>query len=84
MPASDELLVHMIRSACKEKMALKRVAAIDIEPEKVLARFEDCMPAGLHVETAAFRVDPSEAPQWLSLESEPVVLSNSSKKQPVS
>lgn len=67
MPISDELLLQLIRSACTVGKRLRRVAAIDLDPEQVLHRFESCLPPGCDVETVAFPVQKGEVPIWLEL-----------------
>jgi hypothetical protein len=64
-PSSDELLVQLIRQACEEGGGkLKRVAAIDLEPEGVLDRFQACLPTRCDVETVAFPVLRGVEPIW--------------------
>jgi hypothetical protein len=65
MPTSDELLVQMFRSAIGVSRKLKRVAAIDLNPEAVIARFADCVPNECGVEYSEFKVTPGEPPGWL-------------------
>lgn len=65
LPKSDELLTQTIRSAVSERRQLKKVASIDLNPEAVLQRFEDCLPAGIEVETTAFPVHVGSDPIWL-------------------
>lgn len=66
LPKSDELLTQTIRSAVNEQRKLKRVASIDVTPESVLQRFEDCLPPGMDVETIAFPVQAGSDPIWLA------------------
>jgi hypothetical protein len=78
LPLSDELLVQLIRSSCGKTRRLKRVASIDLEPEKVLENFERCLPPGFDVETTAFPVQKGESPIWLDLADNGVLLRSSS------
>jgi hypothetical protein len=64
-PTSDELLVQLVRSSCETGGKLKRIAAIDLDPERILDRFQSCLPIGYDVETAAFPVLKGESPIWL-------------------
>jgi hypothetical protein len=66
MPASDELLVQMFRSAIAVNGKLKRVAAIDLSPDNVLSRFSDCVPSGCKVTYTPFKVTPGERPDWFA------------------
>jgi hypothetical protein len=66
MPTSDELLVQMFRSAISVKRKLKRVAAIDLNPDSVLSRFSECVPRGCEVSYVPFKVTPGEHPDWLA------------------
>jgi hypothetical protein len=63
-PTSDELLVQLIHSACKDGGKLKRVAAIDLDPEGVLDRFQSCLPCGCQPDTVPFPVLKGEVPIW--------------------
>lgn len=74
LPTSDELLMQLIRSACADGRRLRRVASIDLEPEKVLERFESSLPVGCNVQTAAFPVLKGEVPIWLELREESALL----------
>jgi NAD-dependent SIR2 family protein deacetylase len=65
LPKSDELLTQTIRSAVSEGRKLKKVASIDLNPEAVLHRFEDCLPHGIDVDTTALPVQVSCDPIWL-------------------
>lgn len=65
LPTSDELLVQLIRSSCAEGKCLKRVAAIDLDPEGVLDRFQSCLPVGHEVEMTAYPVVRGDQPIWL-------------------
>lgn len=64
MPTSDALLMHMFRSAIGLNRRLKRVAAIDINPDSVLSRFSDCVPSDCKVSYIPFKVTPGERPDW--------------------
>ena len=66
MPKSDELLTQTLRSAISERRTLRRVASIALDPENVLDRFQDCLPAGLGVELVAFPVEIGHRPIWLA------------------
>jgi NAD-dependent SIR2 family protein deacetylase len=74
LPTSDELLVQLIRCACKEGGALRRVGAIDLDPEGVLDRFQSCLPDGYEVETTAFPVERGQPPTWLETTGEKTLL----------
>lgn len=65
LPQSDELLTQTIRTAVREGQCLKKVGAIDLNPESVLERFDDCIPAGMKVESIAFPVEINQLPIWL-------------------
>jgi hypothetical protein len=65
LPQSDELLTQTIRTAVSEGRRLKRVGSIDLNPESVLNRFEDCIPAGMDIEANAFPVEIGQRPIWL-------------------
>ncbi|MBX3413906.1 MAG: hypothetical protein KF708_14545 [Pirellulales bacterium] len=65
LPTSDELLVQLIRSSCADGKCLKRVAAIDLDPEGVLDRFQSCLPVGQKVDTTALPVERGHRPIWL-------------------
>jgi hypothetical protein len=67
LPTSDELLVQLIRCACKEGRSLRRIAAIDLDPEAVLDRFQSCLPDEYEVEMIAFPVEKGQIPIWLDL-----------------
>ena len=66
LPQSDELLTQTIRTAVREGRRLKRVGSIDLNPESVLDRFEDCIPAGMDIEANAFPVEIGQRPIWLN------------------
>ena len=74
LPTSDELLMQLIRSACNEGRKLKHFASIDLEPERVIERFELCLPVGYDVETTAFPVQKGELPVWLEPANSSVLL----------
>ena len=65
MPSSDELLMQLIRSACREGGNLRRIASIDLDPESVIDRFEACLPVDATVEATAFPVEIGQRPIWL-------------------
>jgi len=65
MPTSDELLVQLIRSSIDTKRRLKRVAAVDLDPDGVISRFKRCIPQDCHVTTTCFKVDAGKTPAWL-------------------
>jgi hypothetical protein len=65
MPASDELLMQMMRTAIQENRKLRQVASIDLEPVGVLDRFKQAMPEDIVLETTPLLVEPGKAPEWL-------------------
>jgi hypothetical protein len=65
MPASDELLAHMIRATIHQSRKLRRVAVIDLDPDGVLKRFERCLPEDQSIEATLFKVTPGVRPDWL-------------------
>jgi hypothetical protein len=65
MPTSDELLVQMLRSTIYANRRLKRVAAIDLDPDGVISRFRHCVPDDCVVSYSPFKVIPGETPDWL-------------------
>lgn len=64
LPASDELLLQMVRASVHANKRLRRVGAIDLEPEAVMDRFARCIPAGLTPEIIHLRVVPDQVPEW--------------------
>jgi hypothetical protein len=70
MPTSDELLVQMFRSAIVANRKLKRVAAIDLEPESVLSRFADCVPGDHEVDYSPFKAIRGRCPDWFRADQE--------------
>lgn len=65
LPASDELLRQSIREACARGGRLRQVAAIDLDPNAVLDRFEDCLPIGYSIERVELPVVPGDVPIWM-------------------
>ncbi|MGA2797027.1 MAG: hypothetical protein ABSE63_05590 [Thermoguttaceae bacterium] len=64
MPTSDMLLIEMLRSAIHASRMLRRVAVIDLDPDSVMERFEQCIPNDLKVEYSPFMVTPGISPDW--------------------
>ena len=75
LPASDEILIQLIRSACNSEHSLKRVASIDLDPESVLNRFASMLPTGYEVETVALPVERGRVPDWLDRDCKDIHLS---------
>jgi hypothetical protein len=67
MPTSDELLVQMMRQAIRKNRKLRRVASIDLDPEAVIKRFEECVPSDVDINVHPFRVAPSQKPDWIKM-----------------
>jgi len=65
MPPSDELLMQLIRSACRDGRNLCRIASIDLDPETVIDRFESCLPVDTSVDAFPFPVEIGHRPIWL-------------------
>lgn len=74
MPPSDELLMQLIRAACREGGNLRRIASIDLDPEAVIDRFEACLPVEATVEATACPVEIGQRPIWLHDTKQPPVL----------
>ncbi|HBE68772.1 MAG TPA: hypothetical protein DDW52_11555 [Planctomycetaceae bacterium] len=64
LPTSDELLAQLVRSSCEKTRRLKRVAAIDLNPERVLGRFREAVSPGDEVEYVPLNVEPGAVPRW--------------------
>jgi hypothetical protein len=64
LPTSDELLMQLIQSACDDGRKLRQVASIDLDPDKVLQRFESCLPPRCDVELVPLPVEKGAVPIW--------------------
>ena len=62
MPASDELLLTMIRASIHANRRIRRVGSVDLSPNGVLERFRPCIPPELGVEFEPFPVLLGETP----------------------
>lgn len=65
MPASDELLMQMIRSSIHANGRLRRIASIDLNPSSVLERFSRCVPTKLSSDSIELPVTLGKPPSWV-------------------
>lgn len=65
-PACDALIAQMVRETAVAANRLKRIGVIDVKPDPVIERIQNCLPKNLAVAFDAFAVSADgTAPAWL-------------------
>ncbi|TWU40000.1 hypothetical protein Q31b_33160 [Novipirellula aureliae] len=73
LPTSDELLAQLMRNACEKHRNLRRVGAIDLNPEQVLDRFRQAVNPTCDIEYVPLLVEPGKVPAWYRAPASPAL-----------